>query len=107
EERHRGRLPALAVGTERLPRALLAHKVNVPMLRSIDAFQWNGGTGPQSDRNRRRDLIERFAAASAPASSNLAFLRKTTATATLAAKRLGKVGEKYETSAGYPDNALG
>ena len=107
EDQHVGRLPALAVGTERLPRALLGQKVSVPMLRSIDAFKWNGGSGSEADRKRRRELVERFAAESAKESSNLEFLRKTTATAALTAKRLGEIGDQYQTAAGYPDNGLG
>jgi uncharacterized protein (DUF1501 family) len=104
---HAGRLPALAVGTDRLPRALLGHKVNVPMLRSIDAFKWNNGSGPEADRKRRRELIEKFAAERAAGNPSLDFLRRTTASAALTAKRLGELGDDYKTTAGYPDNGLG
>lgn len=107
EEEHAGKLPALAVGTDRLPRALLGHRVNVPMLRSIDAFKWNNGSGPAADRERRRELIEKIAAEKAAENSTLDFLRKTTATAALTAKRLGALGDKYQTTAGYPGNGLG
>ncbi|MFT6182128.1 MAG: hypothetical protein ACJA16_004666 [Akkermansiaceae bacterium] len=107
EQQHAGRLPALAVGTDRLPRALLGHKINVPMLRSIDAFKWNSGGGPAADRERRRALIEKIAAKSAAGNSTLDFLRKTTTTAALTAKRLGALGDQYQTKANYPANGLG
>lgn len=107
EEQHAGRLPALAVGTERLPRALLGHKINVPMLRNIDAFKWNAGTGSKADQKRRRELIEKFAATPESANANLDFLRKSTTTAALTAKRLGELGDDYQTTANYPGNGLG
>jgi uncharacterized protein (DUF1501 family) len=107
EEEHAGRLAALAVGTNRLPRALLGHKVNVPMLRSIDAFKLNSGGGPVADRERRRELIEKIAAESADENSTLDFLRKTTTTAAQTAKRLEDLGDRYQTKANYPGNGLG
>jgi len=107
EEEHAGRLAALAVGTNRLPRALLGHKVSVPMLRSIDAFKLNGGGGSAADRERRRDLIEKIAAESAEENSALDFLRKTTSTAAQTARRLEGLGDQYQTKAGYPGNGLG
>jgi len=107
EEEHAGRLAALAVGTNRLPRALLGHKVNVPMLRSIDAFKLNSGGGPAADRERRRELIEKIAAESAAENSTLDFLRKTTSTAADTAKRLEALDDQYQTKAGYPANSLG
>ena len=107
EEEHAGRLAALAVGTNRLPRALLGHKVNVPMLRSIDAFKLSSWGGPKADRERRRELIEKIAAESAEKNSTLDFLRKTTSTAALTAKRLESLGDSYQTKAGYPGNGLG
>ena len=106
-DRHAGKLPALAVGTNRLPRALIGHKINVPMLRNMDAFKWNAGAGSETERKRRRELIEKFAAEAAPEASELDFLRKTTATAALTAKRLGEAGATYKTSANYPGNGLG
>lgn len=107
EEQHAGRLPALAVGTDRLPRALLGHKVNVPMLRNLDAFKWNGGSGSETERNQRRELIEKLAAEKAEEKSNLSFLRQTTSTAALAAKRLSKLGDDYKPASEYPNNGLG
>lgn len=107
EEEHAGRLAALAVGTSRLPRALLGQKVNVPMLRSIDAFKLNSGGGSAADRERRRELIEKIAAENADENSTLDFLRKTTSTAALTAKRLEALGDGYRTQAGYPGTGLG
>lgn len=107
EEEHAGRLAALAVGTNRLPRALLGHKVNVPMLRSIDAFKLNSGGGSSLERKRRRELIEKIAAEESDENPTLDFLRKTTTTAALTARRLEDLGDRYQTKAGYPANGLG
>jgi uncharacterized protein (DUF1501 family) len=107
EEEHAGRLAALAVGSNRLPRALLGHKVNVPMLRSIDAFKLQDGGGSAKDRKRRRELIERIAAEDAGENDTLDFLRKTTATASLTARKLRDLDGQYQTVAEYPATGLG
>jgi uncharacterized protein (DUF1501 family) len=107
EERHAGKLAALAVGTNRLPRALLGHKVNVPMLRSLDDFQLQHGGRSPADRKRLHDLIDRFAAEDAGQNATLDFLRKTTATASLAARKLSELDGQYRSAADYPVTGLG
>ncbi|MFT4639424.1 MAG: hypothetical protein ACI8T1_002749 [Verrucomicrobiales bacterium] len=105
--RHGGKVPAMAIGTERLPRALLGTKINVPMLRRLDAFKWNPGTGSASEQQRRRQLVEAFAAEEEVEGSTLDFLRKTTATASQTAKQLRDVTATYKPAAEYPNNDLG
>lgn len=110
DQRHEklaGSVPALAVGTERLPRALLGSKVNVPMLRSIDAFKWNPGSGSEAERKHRRELIEQFAAQPAAEGSDLDFLRQTTTTAAKTARRLGSIASEYKPASSYPGTGLG
>lgn len=107
EEQHAGRLAALAVGANRLPRALLGHKVNVPMLRSIDAFKLQQGGGPLADRTRRSKLIDRIAAEESGDDATLDFLRKTTATASLTARKLRDLDGNYKSAADYPATGLG
>ncbi|MDB4491594.1 DUF1501 domain-containing protein [bacterium] len=104
--RHAGRVPAMAVGTERLPRALLGAKINVPLLRSLDAFQWDPGAGSKFEQRHRRELIDAFATRQATEGSTLDFLRKTTATASQTARKLGEVTAAYKPAAEYPNNGL-
>lgn len=107
ESSHSGRLPALAVGSNRLPRALVAHQVNVPLLRSLEAFQWHPGTGSDADRRERREVLDRIVGTPAPDGSHLAFLRQSAATAALTARRLGELDPNAPTAASYPANGLG
>lgn len=102
-----GNLPALAVGTERLPRALLGHKVNVPLLRNIEDFQRQAGPGPERDRQRRSELLKELAAEPAESRPDLEFLRNTANTAALTARRLETVGKSYQPTTPYPENNLG
>ena len=42
--------PALAVGLQRLPLALTAADVNVPMIADIDGFRLNAGSDDEAGR---------------------------------------------------------
>ncbi len=106
-EHYLGKVPALAVGTERLPRALLGNNVNVPMLRDLNAFKWESSQGSKAAQQRRREVIEALASRSAASGSTLDFLRRTTTTASQTAKRLENISSSYQAAATYPNNSLG
>ena len=105
-ERHVGKVPALAFGTDRLPLALVSSKLNVPTVRSLAEYQLQLGAGPAADRKLRGNLIRDLADQRGPAGSDLDFLRQTTLTAVSTAKRLKEVTASYKPAAEYPANGL-
>ena len=107
--RHTGTMPALAFGVDRLPLALVASKVHVPTVRSLKEYRLSLGSGPKSDRQLRRRLIEELADrpdSAGEAGSELDFLRKTSLTALSTADRLEEVMSSDKTSVVYPENGL-
>jgi uncharacterized protein (DUF1501 family) len=114
-ERSQGDIPALALGTDRLPLALASSKVSVPTVRNPAEFQLQLGSGSEADRNLRRRLIDRLAAStmSSPAASkqpgcwtDLDFVRRTAQTALATAKKIEEVNTAYKPAADYPGNGL-
>ena len=105
--RHAGRVPALAVGAERLPLAMLSGKINVPAIRTLDGYRLQVGDGPADNRVFQRRLLGELADLSAPAGSELEFLRKTALAAYSSAERLEKLDSSYKPVAEYPQNGLG
>ena len=104
--RHEGDVPALALGTERLPLALVSSKVNVPTVRNLADYELQLGSGSESDRAERRRLIRRFADRPGPPGSDLDFLRRTARTALSSARKLQEVTSSYKPSTEYPGNGL-
>lgn len=99
-----GSLPALALGMERLPLALVSGRLSVPAVRDLSSYRLNLGDGPQ-----RKQHIKTLTAATelpADAGSELEFLRSTARTAITSAERLTEVTKSYDTAVEYPDNAL-
>ena len=105
--RHEGTMPALAFGVQRLPLALVSTRVNVPVIRNLDGYKLNLGSGPKSDQKLRRRLIRELPNQAAAAGSNLDFLRKTARTAFSSAERLKEVTSSYKPAVQYPSNGLG
>ena len=99
-----GSLPAMALGMERLPLALVSGRLSVPAVRDLSSYRLNLGDGPQ----RRRHVKTLSAAAELPAEadSELEFLRSTARTAITSAERLAEVTKSEDVAADYPDNAL-
>src|SRR5438046_7005569 len=56
-EGHAGELRALALGTNRLPLALLGSKVNVPSVSNLAAYHLELGAGPEANRAAQRRLM--------------------------------------------------
>lgn len=106
-DRHAGRVPALALGTDRLPLALVGAKVHVPTVRDLAEYELQLGSDPQFNRDLRRDVIPVLADRPSRAGSDLEFLRKTALTAISTAKTMKEVTSSYKSTAVYPNNGLG
>ena len=104
-EQHSGRLPAMALGMERLPLALVSTKFYVPMVRSLEDYKLQLGEGP--GREERGTVVEALADQTAAAGTELEFLRRTALSAYSSARRLEEVTAQYQPAAEYPENGLG
>lgn len=103
-------LRALALGTNRLPLALLSSKVNVPSVTDLAGYHLDLGSGPEQIQKLKRRVMGETAAntgSAGPADSTLEFLRKTALTAFSSADRLKEVTASYKPAATYPANGLG
>ena len=106
--RFAGKVPALALGTENLPLALVAPRTNVPSIRSLEDYQLRfGAGGSSSDHQLRQSLARRLAAVGgANPAGELHFLRQTLGTAIDSAARLKEVAASYKPAADYPQTGL-
>ncbi|MFT5107604.1 MAG: hypothetical protein ACI9UA_003237, partial [Pseudoalteromonas tetraodonis] len=95
-----GQTPALAIGTERLPLALVAARTTVPMIRDLNEFKRRLG-------KLDRKALDQHLAAKAPAGSELEFLRGTANNAYATAQKLESFSATYKHASDYPDNPLG
>ena len=94
-----GKVPALALGVENLPLALVAPRTNVPSIRSLDDYQLR--FGPESDQKLMGTLAKQLAAGK-PGPDDLSFIRQTLGTALTSAERLKEVAAAYQPAAPYP-----
>jgi uncharacterized protein (DUF1501 family) len=99
--------PAMALGVEKLPLALLASKVNVPTIRDVSEYQLQWGEGNEPTRNARRDLLTKLAERSGSGSGQLEFIQHTARTAYQSAEKLREVLGAYKPAVDYPGNGLG
>jgi uncharacterized protein (DUF1501 family) len=110
-EGHAGEMRAMALGTNRLPLALLASKVNVPSISNLAGYHLELGAGPEENRKLQRRLMgeiaDRPGQANGRESANLDFLRKTALTAFSSADKLKEVTASYKPATTYPANGLG
>lgn len=112
-EQHAGAMRAMALGTNRLPLALLGSKVNVPSISNLAGYHLELGAGPEANRKFQRRLMgeiaERQSSSSGlgAAAANLDFLRKTAMTAFTSADKLKEVTASYKPASPYPTNGLG
>jgi uncharacterized protein (DUF1501 family) len=98
-----GKTPAMGVGAERLPLALLSRKLATPVIESLSSY--NVGVGPGTFADHRRAAM----GAMAPNNTgpdDLSFLRRTAHTAYATADRLKKVASEYKAAAEYPQSHL-
>ena len=101
-----GTMPALALGTEKLPLTLVSTKVNVPAVQNLRNYRLDLGKTSVADQQRHRKLLSELAAKPATAGSELDFLRRTTTTAVTSAKRLREITSNYKPTKPYPQNSL-
>ena len=94
-----GGVPALALGTEKLPLALLSSRVNVPNVQSMDAYKLVAGPGDSSTQARSRQTLREAVAlhgasgSEGGAASELDFLRRTADVTLTSVDRLGEVAK--------------
>jgi uncharacterized protein (DUF1501 family) len=105
--RFAGKVPALALGTENLPLALVASRTNVPSIRSLEDYQLRFGEGSASDHQLRQSLARKQAENGKPDSApDLSFIRQTLGTAIDSAERLKQVAATYQPASPYPQTQL-
>ncbi len=97
-----GKVPALALGVENLPLALVASRTNVPSIRSLEDYQLRFGGG---DQEMKTSLARKLTEGKADA-NDLSFIRQTLGTAIDSAARLKEVAASYVPAAPYPQTAL-
>ncbi len=102
ESRFGGKVPALALGVENLPLALVAPRTNVPSIRSLDDYQLRFGG---EDQAMKTALARKLAEGKAD-TNDLSFIRQTLGTAIDSAARLKEVAASYVPVAPYPQTAL-
>ena len=105
-EQRPGEMPALALGVERLPLALLSSNISIPAVKDISDYQLQLGGGRPEDRQQRQKLMLELLQQPAEADSDLEFLRQTGQSAFDSAKRLEEVTSTYQPAAEYPATAL-
>jgi uncharacterized protein (DUF1501 family) len=98
--------PALALGVERLPMALLSSKVNVPTIADLADYQLEWGDGGEAARTVRRDLLMKLAERPGQGSDERDFIQQVARTAYQSAEQLREVLGAYKSAAEYPANGL-
>ena len=115
-EQHAGEMRAMALGTNRLPLALVGTKVNVPSVSNLAGYHLDLGAGFEENRKLQRRLMGEIAdrqgssngrGAVGTAGADLDFLRRTAITAFTSADKLKEVTASYKPAAPYPANGLG
>ena len=102
-----GKVPAIALGTGRLPLALVSTRVTIPTIQSLKDYQLQMGGGHAGNLRQRRQLMRELANQPATGEAELDFLRRTSVTALDTATRLKKVAGGYQSIGNYPQNGLG
>jgi uncharacterized protein (DUF1501 family) len=96
--------PALAIGLQRLPLALTAAEVTVPMIADIDGFKLHTGAGDGGAT--RRDLMRRLAEPRSESDGDLQFMQRAATTAYHTAERFAELTREYRPSVPYPASQL-
>lgn len=101
-ERHEAKVPALALGVERLPLALVAAKINVPLITDLASYELRLGAGNEAELAARRARLLETASPRNTDVAELEFLRNTALTAYTSAEKLREVAGNYQPAAEYP-----
>ncbi len=102
-----GKVPAIALGTDKLPLSFVASKINVPTVRDFKGYHLQLGPGSEAALQAHRKTLEQIATRTTAAGSDLDFLRRTALTAWTSAEKLRHIAANYRPAADYPGNALG
>ncbi len=101
-----GDVPALHLGTEQQPFAVVSKRVRVPTIRDLAEFQLRG-----HDRQELRMFLSANLSQRASDTANsdplLDFLQSSTSSALAASQRVTQAAQSYEASVPYPESALG
>lgn len=95
--------PALHLGTDKQPFALMSRKVRVPSVRSLEQFHLQG----TEDAGFRKAVQELADARRGEGNDLLNFVQSSTSSAISASERLSSTGKSYKSSVTYPKNSLG
>jgi uncharacterized protein (DUF1501 family) len=105
--RFAGKVPALALGMDNLPLALVAPRTNVPTIRSIDDYQLRFSDTAAADRKLQQSLARKLADGKTGGDTgDLGFLRQSLSTAIDSAERLKEVTASYQPATPYPKTQL-
>lgn len=100
-----GAMPALALGVERLPLALLSTTTTVPAIRDADGYRLEAGPEPQA--TRLRGSLKQLTDGKSQGDSDLDYVRRTALSAYQSAERLRQVVAGDRSTANYPATGLG
>lgn len=106
-EQHVGKVPAMTLGSEKLPLSLVASKINVPTVRDLKGYHLQLGPLSDTAAKTHRQLLDQVASEPARGGSDLDFLRRTAQTAWTSSEKLRHVAANYKPAADYPSTGLG
>ena len=101
-----GQVPAIALGTGRLPLGLVSTKFTVPTVRSLKDYQLQLA-GSKAEQTAHRQQMRELVGSGSGGNSDLDFLRRTAATALDTSAKIQSVLEDYQPAQPYPENGLG
>ncbi|MEZ6128323.1 MAG: DUF1501 domain-containing protein [Planctomycetaceae bacterium] len=94
--------PALHLGEDKQPFALMSRDVRVPSIRSLEEFRLNGN-GSQTFKQAIRELSD---ARRDSGNDLLSFVQSSTSSAISASERIEAAGMSQKSASSYPDNRL-
>jgi len=97
---------SLAVGRS-LPRAMFTHKMSVPMVNTIEAYQFQDHRGAVADQEQRTRALLGLYRAGTPARPFGGHMDSTMRAAESSSKALMGAHGRYRSAAKYPDTRLG
>lgn len=99
------KLPALSIGTQKLPLSLLSNRISVPTIRDPKRYELKI-PGDSIQRKKYLKAVQVAVDQPATAGSNLEFLRRTTKAAVSSSEALKRVGQNYRPATAYPFSSL-
>ena len=100
-----GKVPGVALGTDRLPLSLVSTKFTVPTVRNLKDYQLQLA-GSKAEKAVQRKRMVKLAGNGTGGNSNLDFLRRTASTALDTSARISEVLSDYQPAKPYPDSGL-